>query len=307
MATALFRKSALDKLASPERLDRMVTYADPKAWLALGVLAALLLLALSWSVLGRIPSRLHGQGVLLSQAGWREVSAPSTGRFEPLRALGSGDAIQAGQALGRISPVATAQERPSGSPGVGNASPEAKANPAVQPEASPPTGAVTSPYSGTVVELKVGNGDWVVKGQPLLELDAGGTPLLAEVYLPADSPTHAIQPGARVQLLPHSKRNESDGFLEGRVMSISSYPASRQGMLARLRNPQLVDRLLAAGTPLVLRVELARTDAGDYRWSGSKGASIALSSGMVCDASVILGESRPIALVFPWLRQFLGA
>ena len=111
MATALFRKSALDKLASPERLDRMVTYADPKAWLALGVLAALLL-ALSWSVLGRIPSRLHGQGVLLSQAGWREVSAPSTGRFEPLRALGSGDAIQAGQALGRISPVATAQERP---------------------------------------------------------------------------------------------------------------------------------------------------------------------------------------------------
>ena len=41
-AKGLFRKSALEKLSSPERLDVMMQITSPAAWLALAALGAVL-------------------------------------------------------------------------------------------------------------------------------------------------------------------------------------------------------------------------------------------------------------------------
>ncbi len=48
-----------------------------------------------------------------------------------------------------------------------------------------------------------------------------------------------------------------------------------------------------------------RTASG-YAWSSARGAATELYSGMPCQASIILGEERPIQLVFPGLGSRRG-
>jgi len=65
----LFRKAALDRLSSPDQLDRLIAITLPLDWLALIALGLLCAAAVLWSVLGDIPTRIPGRGILVSQGG----------------------------------------------------------------------------------------------------------------------------------------------------------------------------------------------------------------------------------------------
>src|SRR4028118_232067 len=64
---SLFRKESLERLSSPERLDQLMQVVSPKDWLALATLGGFVFLALIWSIVGRIPVTVTGQGVLIEQ------------------------------------------------------------------------------------------------------------------------------------------------------------------------------------------------------------------------------------------------
>ena len=71
---ALFRKAALDKLASPERLDVLVRVTSPTGWLALLTLGAVIVGVVIWGIVGSIPDRIDGQGILLRGGSIRDRS-----------------------------------------------------------------------------------------------------------------------------------------------------------------------------------------------------------------------------------------
>lgn len=75
----IFRQAALDKLSSPEQLDQLMQVASPKGWLALGALGLVLLTALVWGVFGRVPTRVHGRGILIRPGGVSIVTARGDG------------------------------------------------------------------------------------------------------------------------------------------------------------------------------------------------------------------------------------
>ncbi len=58
----LFRKEALERVASPEQLDQLVKVASPKRWFSLFALGSLVAAGCAWSLLGRIPIIVKGQG-----------------------------------------------------------------------------------------------------------------------------------------------------------------------------------------------------------------------------------------------------
>ncbi len=68
-APKLFRQTALDRLSNPEQLDRIMTVARPGDWLTVAALAAILVTALGWSLLGRVATRVPGHGILVAQGG----------------------------------------------------------------------------------------------------------------------------------------------------------------------------------------------------------------------------------------------
>jgi HlyD family secretion protein len=103
---ALFRKAALDKLASPERLDVLMQVTSPQGWAALWTIAALLAAAIAWSIFGEFDERIDGQGVLLSGGGTRQIRAGGDGVLTKFQ-LAYNDVVQADQVVGAIEVVGT--------------------------------------------------------------------------------------------------------------------------------------------------------------------------------------------------------
>ena len=101
---SLFRQSALDALSNPEQLDQPLRLLRPRQWLLLLSLGGFCLSILTWSVLGRLPVRVSGRGVLVRQDSLKLVQSESTGRLQEL-AVEVGDCVEAGQTLARVEPL----------------------------------------------------------------------------------------------------------------------------------------------------------------------------------------------------------
>src|SRR5262245_7235532 len=99
--SAVFREKALERLSSPERLDQLMRVVNPRGWLALTTFAALVIVALVWSVLGRLPSTVMGRGVLVYLRKVVDIEAPAAGRLSAISVQG-GDMVKEGRVLGLI-------------------------------------------------------------------------------------------------------------------------------------------------------------------------------------------------------------
>jgi HlyD family secretion protein len=97
----IFRKVALERLSSPEQLDQMVQVTDPKGWLALTGIGALLLAAIGWGVFGSIPTTSQGDGILLRQGGISDLVSNAAGQVQEVL-VSVGDVIEKGQPVARI-------------------------------------------------------------------------------------------------------------------------------------------------------------------------------------------------------------
>ncbi len=98
----LFRKVALDRLSSPEQLDQLMQVTNPKGWIALAALGALIVAALVWGIAGSIPEKVFGQGILIKSGGIREISAVSSGQITTINVQET-EVVRAGQIVARIS------------------------------------------------------------------------------------------------------------------------------------------------------------------------------------------------------------
>lgn len=108
-ANKLFREEALERLSSPERLDQLMNVVNPQAWLPLAGLGALVAIAATWSVVGRLPLTVTGQGVLLYPRSVVQLQAPSDGTVVELK-IKSGDNVKKGDVIGIISQPSLEQQ-----------------------------------------------------------------------------------------------------------------------------------------------------------------------------------------------------
>lgn len=98
---SVFRKVSLDRLASPEQLDQLMQVTTPRGWVAMLALCILLMTAIVWGCLGRIPETVHGQGILIKSGGVLQVVPSASGRITDI-AAGVGDLVTAGQIVARV-------------------------------------------------------------------------------------------------------------------------------------------------------------------------------------------------------------
>ena len=97
-----FRAAALDRAASPEQFDHLVVITKPSDWIWAAVVCLLLVAAIIWGIVGRIPTRVSGEGILISN-GDRVVDAVSAaaGRLASV-SVTVGDHVVKGQPIARI-------------------------------------------------------------------------------------------------------------------------------------------------------------------------------------------------------------
>ncbi|ARV62833.1 NHLP bacteriocin system secretion protein [Nostocales cyanobacterium HT-58-2] len=98
---SLFRQKSLARLSSPEKLDQLLQITSPRGWMVLSCMSSLLLLAVVWSIFGRLPVTVAGQGVLVRPGKVVDFQSPGAGQLQSLK-VKVGDFVQKGQVLGTV-------------------------------------------------------------------------------------------------------------------------------------------------------------------------------------------------------------
>lgn len=61
--TVMFRKSALERLSSPEQLNKAITVSKPATWLALLGASVIVVSTILWAMTGTLPTTIPVQGI----------------------------------------------------------------------------------------------------------------------------------------------------------------------------------------------------------------------------------------------------
>jgi HlyD family secretion protein len=166
---------------------------------------------------------------------------------------------------------------------------------------------IMSPLDGIITELKATPGTVVAPGKPILSIETAGSGLELLLYVPPEL-GKKVAPGMDVRIEPATVKKEEYGTLIGKVVAVSDFPMTAEGMASVLQNPQLVTRFMEQGPPYAVRVELAPNaeSASGYRWSGGPGPTVKLSSGTTVRAAITTNRRAPISLLLPLLKAQAG-
>ncbi len=101
MKRAIFRKSALDRIASLDQLDQTMTVVKPSSILALISVAIIVFVALLWGIFGSVPDTVSGTGVLVNSDFITSVKYANQGAVKNIF-VNHGDMVHNGQIIARI-------------------------------------------------------------------------------------------------------------------------------------------------------------------------------------------------------------
>ena len=158
------------------------------------------------------------------------------------------------------------------------------------------------PYSGKIVELMVDAGSIVRPGTFILSVEREDSKHLLEAIIYV-SPNEGkkIKEGMEAKISPSTAEVEKYGFIKGKVLQVSEYPATVDGMTNTLGSKELVGTFFSGLPPIAVRVSLELDEAtpSGYAWTSGEGPDVEVKSGTFCMTQVVIKNKRPISLVFP--------
>jgi HlyD family secretion protein len=169
---------------------------------------------------------------------------------------------------------------------------------------------ITSPHSGEVVEVLSSSGIVVGPGTPLfkvkneLEITESGK-IRGILYVPSQD-GKKIKVGMEALVVPATVKPQEFGYMKAKVVYVSEFPVTQQGMMTSMNNDQLVQGLLRMGAPYKVEVEFepSSDSYSGYAWTSANGPEILVNAGTSCMGKITVKEEPPIAMVIPALKKF---
>ena len=275
----LYRKSALEKISSPEQLDKALTVTSAYSWIALAAVTLIVVATIVWSIIGTIPVTVTTAGIVASPVSTNAVYTPESGSVTSVL-------VYPGSALRIGDPVASYK--------TGN-------------------GDVKTIYSdqvGTVTEVLAKSGDAITQGNDIIRVSPKANSDQIIVCYVQLSDAKKIERGMQASVSLSSAESQTYGHMLARVINIDSYVSSNRGMAYVLGT----DNNLAStfqrdgGAVVAVTCELYPdpTTASGYYWSNDKGAKLDVTNGSLVSAKVIVEEVRPITKLFSKLKEIWG-
>lgn len=263
----LFRKSALERLSTPEQLDTLMQVVSPQSWLVLVALLIIVITGVGWAFVEAIPTTIGGQGILIAAATQQDdletqsLIADDNGRISRIL-VNQGDYVEANQPLFTLDDNATT---------------------------------INTTTSGLIVSLNVEEGSRVTSGLLLAEIlpvarDAAN-PIEVVAYVSIYE-AQSIEVGMPVEVSPLNVPQQEYGFIQGTVRSIGQFPS----------NTTLATNFMVDNVPVIeIRVALepdADVTSG-YEWSIGSGPDRELQVGVAATVNVIVDTQHPIQRILP--------
>lgn len=268
--TSVFRKTTLERLSSPDRLDGMLKLTSPMSWLGIAAVAVLAASVVIWSFVGRIPTTVDTYGFLTYDYGANSLYNTAAGEVSSLL-VHSGDCVEAGTPLAEIL-TSTGQ-----------------------------TVVVPADQSGMIREDLVAPGEYVVPNQALFRISPDSDSGLSVVCYVSQETALQLEPGMEAVIYLDGV-GDACGWMEGQVACVDRVHTTAESMAAVVGNDaQTIEMLMSAGPVVAVTCTLREdsTTASGYYFSGAAGAEQVLYGGSSASVQITLGQSAPIAWVFP--------
>ncbi len=314
----IYRKVSIDRLSSPEQLDRLIIVTSSKLWITLLAVASILVAAIIWGVTGSISTNISGDGMLITSGGTTEICSSCEGQISDIRVV-AGDYIKAGEIVARmnqndlVDQIAILMEKTESLKASGaddNEILDYEQQVTALKNKLAETSVIISPKAGRVTEVNAAVGDKVELGTSVVSIvdeDKDENDLMAVFYVPVAS-GKKLKAGMQTKISPSIVQEEEYGCILGRVVSVSEYPISVKTAEQKLGNSKIAESYAGNNVCLEVLAELEvnkDTDSG-YQWSTEDGPPIKLENGTVCSAFVIVETQRPIEKVFPQMKSLFG-
>lgn len=165
---------------------------------------------------------------------------------------------------------------------------------------------VLAPYTGRVVSRLVDEGQEVRQGMAVLYIELSDQPLQAVAFIPLQGAR--LRPGMTAQMSPEGITWEEYGYMLGEVVSVTQGPSNPDAMNRILRNSQLIQQFTAGGSVYEMRIRLKldpKTPSG-FAWTSRQGPTIKFGSGTLLQVQIPVEEKRPLEMVIPTVRKWIG-
>lgn len=274
----LYRKSSLERISSPEQLDKVLKVTSPMSWLALLGITLIIVVTVIWSIVGTIPVTITAPGIVSSMVGSNAVYTQESGTVVSIR-VRAGDEIHLGDS------VLTYKNA---------------ANEIVT---------IYSDQVGTVADIVVKKDDAFTPGSEIVRVTpTTQTSQMIVCYVPL-AQAKKLERGMQVNVSLDSLDSQSYGNMVARVINIDAYAASVSGMASVIGSGNNLDAAFTKnGAVVAVACELypdANTISG-YYWSNEKGAGVVVTNGSLTTAKIVTEEVAPITKLFSKISELWG-
>lgn len=164
---------------------------------------------------------------------------------------------------------------------------------------------VRSPFGGKVVAIRAGVGQPVRPGEPLINLESTREPMRVVGFVPLAAGKQVTE-GLEVRIAPTFIKVEDYGFMLGKVVSVSTLPATPEEIQRIVANDALARQYIDMNPfQVVIEPTVAQTPSG-FQWTSSSGPPVEVGSGTDCMVQVVVEKRKPISYVIPTVKQTLG-
>jgi len=167
---------------------------------------------------------------------------------------------------------------------------------------------IRSKSGGKVMQLMVSAGTAVGFGTPVLSVAADqSTQSMKNLCYFSVKDGKKIKPNMTIQITPSTVKRERYGSIVGKVVSVSSFPVSREAAMNIVGSKELAFALTGQGAMIEVKTELkpalsSESESG-YEWT-SKNPPVAVSQGTTTVNRVRVDDRAPITYVLPLLRTW---
>jgi multidrug resistance efflux pump len=272
-SSSIFRKEALERLSSPEDLDRLMQVTTLQSWLAFLGLALILGISILLALYYPIPTQTSQTGVLVLSNPIVYILAPKTGRVSALLA-DPDQQVLAGQVVAEIE-----------IPGV---------------DGQPQKLDVKATLTGRILEQRLKIGAAVSQDTPIMsEISFDGSIDQRQIitYLDIDQ-IGPVKVGQSVQISPSTAPAAQYGYIRGTVASVSPFASTQDEMRVATNNPALIDTLIQQNAIYEVRIDIESAN-GQFVWTISNPNPLNIPIETTCTVTITTKEEHPIDRLFP--------
>lgn len=259
MKNDLFRKEALEGIASPEKVNEYIHVSSISSFVILGALFLFMIAAIVWGIFGHVSENVKIKGIIFPFEGTQSITLPEDGVVRDLY-VERGDYVKEGDQLGLLS--------------VGEQ-----------------FSLLTSPQKGIVLSRKERSSSFAAY-EPIINLFLQDSALRNRelIAFATFENLRKLKINMPVQVSPTDLPREKYGYMKGKITDIARYPLSKKEALDFLKVESFVNDIFPANEPATFIVRILLDEetgkSGQILWSHARQEKIKISTGTFCDIQI---------------------